>query len=140
MAPMIRQFCKVKHDPENGTYGDCLRACVATMLGHDVPHFFEDGCDGETGHKRLRDYLMTLNLSPFTWALDADQVSKDALFEFMRVNNTNINYLLFCRCGGEDHAVVCRDGAVVHNPAWAPYPVSGPNSSGVWLVMVFCAS
>lgn len=132
---MKRQFCKVKHDPENGTYGDCLRACVATMLGHDVPHFFEDGCDGETGQTRLRDYLFYQNLVPVMFSIPGE-TSKEGVFEFMHVQNPNVTYLLFCKCGGEDHVVVCRDDQVIFNPAWAPHPVSSCNSSGFWVVMV----
>lgn len=133
---MKRQFCKVKHDPQNGTYGDCLRACVATVLGHDVPHFFEDGCDGETGIQRLREYLKTINLVPLIFSIPGE-TSKDSVFKFMGVQNPNVTYMLFCKCEGEDHVVVCRDDAVLFNPAWTPYPVSGVGSSGVWVVMVF---
>lgn len=133
---MKRQFCKVKHEPENGTYGDCLRACVATVLGHDVPHFFEDGCDGETGIQRLREYLKIINLVPLIFSIPGE-TSKDSVFEFMSVQNPNVTYLLFCKCEGEDHVVVCRDDAVLFNPAWTPYPVSGVGSSGVWVVMAF---
>ena len=32
---MIPYKNTVKHDPENGTYGDCHRACFCTILGID---------------------------------------------------------------------------------------------------------
>lgn len=131
---MKRQFCKVKHDPENGTYGDCLRACIATILGHDVPHFFDDGCDGETGHRRMRDYLKTFNTTCLMFSLPG-HFSKDDLFDFMSKQNPETPYVLFCKCGQENHAVVCVGGEVVHNPAWTPYPVSGPTSDDLWVVM-----
>lgn len=131
---MKRQFCKIKHDPENGTYGDCLRACIATLLGYDVPHFFEDGCDGETGHQRLRDFLTTKEIVPIIFSFPGS-VSKEDLFEFMREQNSGVKYILFCKCGGEDHAVICQNDSVVFNPAWAPHPVTGPNSNGLWVIM-----
>lgn len=42
MNPVDQQH---KHDPESGSYGDCFRACVASLLClpiEDVPHF----CNG----------------------------------------------------------------------------------------------
>ncbi len=41
---MRPQKQKYFHDPENGTWGDCDRTCVASLLCRDiedVPHFFE---------------------------------------------------------------------------------------------------
>lgn len=35
----------IKHDPENGFWGDCYRTCIACLLGidaADVPHFCDD--------------------------------------------------------------------------------------------------
>ena len=35
----------IKHDPENGMYGDCQRTCIAVILDlhpSEVPHFCED--------------------------------------------------------------------------------------------------
>ena len=136
---MKRQFCKVKHDPENGTYGDCLRACVATVLGHDAPHFFHDGCDGEIAQQRLREYLETQHLLPVFYSIPGDTDYK-LLLHFMSEQNPGVKYLLFCRCGGEDHVVICQDDSVIFNPAWAPHPVSGPSGSGVWVIMTFAAA
>lgn len=56
----------VKHDPDNGTWGDCTRACVASIFdlpAHEVPHFTVHGEEplGVDGmlpwEKRLRSWL-----------------------------------------------------------------------------------
>ena len=57
---MLLQNQTVKHDPENGLYGDCYRACVACLLNLEVdqvPHFYHDGCNSEIGDKRCREWL-----------------------------------------------------------------------------------
>jgi hypothetical protein len=56
----------VKHDPANGQWGDCTRACIASIFelpAHEVPHFCEGGDEpvGEHGmlpwEQRLRAWL-----------------------------------------------------------------------------------
>lgn len=51
----------ILHDPENNVYGDCQRACIASLLEleiSDVPHFFESGNDEEF-NRSLNEYLST---------------------------------------------------------------------------------
>lgn len=136
---MIPAFCRVKHDPENGTYGDCLRAVVASMLElntEDVPHFFQDNCDGETGHERLRVFLQMDDLVPFMVYFDGSD-SLENVLESQSTINPNVHFALFCQSETADHVVVCCDGKVVHNPSWVQGNVTGPNSNGYWGVMVF---
>lgn len=139
MTPVV---CRVKHDPEAGTYGDCLRACVATILDLDaeaVPHFFHDNCDGAQAQIRVRKYLAKLGYAPMfsNWP---GEVSLTELQEFMASQNPGVVCVLFGSTVEGDHAVVCRDGKTVHNPAWFPHPIIGPNSAGWWQVMVVARS
>lgn len=135
---MTPVHCTVKHEPENGTYGDCVRACVASVLNMDstdVPHFFEDNCSGEAGMDRIRKFLALMKLAPFFASFDGSYGLSDIL-EVQRMQNPGVHYILFGATDGGDHVVVCHNGRVVHNPAWYPTPLVGPGSHGHWTIMV----
>lgn len=134
---MIPYHCIVKHDPPN-SYGDCLRACIASILDVEdikhVPHFYSDG-DDENGVVMLRNYLAYRLLRPFYVAMPST-VSLVDIFTMMAGVNTDVDYLLFCQCGGGDHVVICRNGEMIHNPSWDNAPISGPCENGFWIIMV----
>lgn len=136
MTPVL---CRIKHDPEAGTYGDCVRACVAAMMdlqAEDVPHFYHDGCDGEEGHRRVSAFLAGIGYAPFYSNFDA-RATIEEVFAFMEVMNPGPHYMLLGRtAGGEDHAIVCKGGEMVHDPAWMRQRVCQPASAGLWQVMV----
>lgn len=123
---MERRSCQVKHDPPN-SYGDCIRACIAALIDRDdVPHYF-DGRPNEQAWQQLRGYLAfhgkTLTLLPI-----------DDHAEFMVANNPGIPYLLLCSTGEGDHAVICRDGKKIIDPAFGPLPIAGPHSLGAYFI------
>jgi hypothetical protein len=140
---MTPVHCRVKHDPENGTYGDCMRACVATIMdvadGDEVPHFYHDNCDGETGTQRLREWLRPQGLSSFIAHYDGS-ISLTALLSLMAIVNAETVYILFGRTTGGDHVVVCKGGKVIHDPIWYPSTLIGPGSLGIWSIMVITKS
>lgn len=129
---MTPVFCAVKHNPDAGTYGDCVRACVATILDNDdVPHFFHDGT--VDGFERLREWLVSQKLAPFVTAYPG---SIDDVFAFHASYNPDGVYMLFHRsASGVNHCVVCKGGAVLHDPAWVRSPIAGPQDEH-WLLMV----
>lgn len=56
----------IMHDPENGQYGNCMQACIASYLHRpldDVPHFHHDGCAAEVFWDRVEDWLDNNNLA-----------------------------------------------------------------------------
>lgn len=60
--PQIQMY---RHDPENGIYGDCLRAAVAMCLGMpaaDVPHFCQGESDDGVWRTRLHAWLVPQGL------------------------------------------------------------------------------
>lgn len=131
---MIPRTCIVKHDPPN-SYGDCLRACIASLCDDDsVPHFVDDG-DDERGQQRLRAYLASRGLNPFYMALPGN-LPLASIFEMMAGVNIGVEYLLFHTSHDADHVVICRDDKVIHDPAWYRSPITGPSSNGLWVVMV----
>ena len=135
---MIPVHCRVKHAPDEGTYGDCLRACVASIMEVDaeaVPHFFHDDCDGQTGIDRMRVWLDDQGLSPFFTSFDGGHPLDDVL-AIQAAQNPGVHYLLFGRTEGGDHVVVCKGDKVAHNPAWYPTPIVAAGTHGFWTIMV----
>jgi hypothetical protein len=140
---MIPVVCRVKHDPEAGTYGDCLRACIASVLemqAEDVPHFTEDNPGGPIANKRLALFLRSLGFAPFWSNYDGNANVEDVL-EHQGVQNPDAVFLLFGQTsGGGDHVIVCRGGEIIHDPAWYRSPMIAPGTHGFWTVMVVAKS
>lgn len=132
---MTLHYCTVPHNPPF-SYGDCLRACVATLLDRDdVPHFNKDNPTPEVAVSRLREWSERDGLVPYISALDGSEALSSVL-DHMRQMNPNVPYLLFgSTAGGVNHVVVCRGGAVVHNPSTGADLV-GPAAEGVWQILV----
>jgi hypothetical protein len=109
--------CQVVHNPPH-SYGDCLRACIASIMDQDVPHFLSDGCDGATAHARIQQWLGTQNLTWLSFSYD-DDWTLDELMDHMGLVNPFTHYILLgtTETGGS-HAVVCRGDRIVHNPAF----------------------
>jgi hypothetical protein len=135
---MTPALCRVKHDPDAGTYGDCVRACVATILDLDtdaVPHFYHDNPTGEVGMQRMRDWLAGRGLAPYVSALPPDPLAD--ILDHMGQYNPTVPYMLYgSTSDGGDHVVVCRGGEIVHNPAWYGCRIVGPASVGHWQIVV----
>jgi hypothetical protein len=128
-----------RHEPPRN-YGDCLSACVASILECDaVPHFMFDAAEPDIVRERLDAYLSEYhNLTTFNMAWSGEYTTRDDLLAIMEINNPGIYYILW---GGtvadEPHAVVCCGGHVVHDPSpWLAGGVVGPYD-GVFSVTVF---
>lgn len=135
---MIPHFCQVMHNPPD-TYGDCLRAAVASICNmetiNNIPHFAHGG-DGERANEQLKAFLLTRGLRPFYVGIPSDSATLGQVFEQQTLANADIDYLLFCQCGGADHVVICRNDRVIHNPSLSQSAITGPQSDGVWVIVV----
>lgn len=123
---MFPQHCRIKHDPPN-SYGDCVRACIATMLSQEmtnVPHFVRDNPDGTVMLSRIRDFLTMFGLVPMISGFPAS-ISLDELLKFMHETNPGISFMLLTG----NHAVVCMDGEIVHDPAWVRVAIVPPEDA-----------
>lgn len=136
---MTPVHCRVKHSPEDGLYGDCLRACVATIMDREpeqVEHFADGGVDAETINDRMVEWLGKEGYAPFWCHYDPDYTLAE-LMEMQSAQNHNTVYMLFgLTSDDEPHVVVCKGGYVVHNPSWYPNPLVAPGRHGAWSVMV----
>lgn len=122
-------MCLSLHKPPV-SYGDCIRACIATLIDDDnVPHTFQ-GQEPEESWKELRLYLASKNKFIAVFGLE-DQHP----FEFMKENNENIPYILLCGMeNGEDHTLICKNDKIIHNPAYYKVPIKGKHSCGYWII------
>lgn len=102
MKPIDQQ---IMHDPDNGIYGDCQRACVASLLdlpASKVPHFFESG-DENKFDNAFHDFLKSKNL----WQLVTGEVTFREDCYHMIYGKTERGTL---------HAVIAFCGEIVHDP------------------------
>lgn len=109
MTPVDQRI--LDHDPARGRVGDCMRACVASLLDlpyEEVPHFF-DGEGAEHGYEALRAWLAVRGLSYVELPLS------DPLPSWFV--HTVRHYILIGRQqGGTIHAVIGRHGEQLHDP------------------------
>lgn len=130
-------FCRVRHDPPN-SYGDCLRACVATIMSMEydsVPHFVDGDPEIDEFEKRLSEFFEPLGFARCMTAFDG-QWSLEIVLEYWGASNPDVLAILTGGTGGGDHSVVVRGDKIIHNPALAGSRIIGPASSGYWQFMV----
>ncbi len=112
----------VLHDPANGQYGDCMRACVASLLNlpaKEVPHFYANGDDTEFA-KELNIFLRQQGLVELNLKYRKDFFKPEYVFRGQK----DIYHIIVGKTsGGLWHAVVGRDGQLVHDP--------GPDKRGL---------
>lgn len=120
--------CKTPHNPPH-SYGDCVRACVATLMQDDnVPHVF-GAHSNETSWAKLREYVALKGKKLALFPVQEDP------FSFMSEVNPDVRYMLMGFNGSANHAVVCCGSRVLHNPSASPVP-DRPTELGVWIVGV----
>lgn len=133
--------CQVSGASDGSSYGDCVRACVATILdlpSEVVPHFYHDG-DGDAGLKRMREWLSERDRALFIAAYAGQYTLYDVLTT-IGAQNPDATYMLFgATASGENHCVVCQGDKVVWNPSWGKTPLVRETDAGVWVVGVIAA-
>ena len=127
---MTPQTCTTTHNPPH-SYGDCLRACIATVLDMEieyVPHFADKGVTGLETLTHVRKWLGERGWTMATFGMPGDQDVADVL-EYMSQANPTVTWLLFGSTSVDQrdlHVNVCQGGKVVHDPAWVPSSIKAP--------------
>jgi len=125
MTPHIQ---RIKHDPENGQYGDCYRTAIACLLDvepEEVPHF----CIPEISdpHDLMSHWLLEYKkCSIFTSVFSGDNTYKEVL-QYVEFNNKNIYYLLSARSKIANHIWICINNEIVHDPSGNNITPLGPS-------------
>ncbi len=134
MTPVKQEF---RHKPDEGIYGDCHRAVIASLLGlplNQVPHFAEGNVSDREFNERVERFL---NKWGYTSVAFPVSNSLPDLLEWMFHLSPNAYYIL----GGEsrngvNHSVICHKGKIVHDPSLDVSGIVGPCSDGYYWVTV----
>ena len=139
---MRRMYNIVPHDPENGTFGDCHRNCIAMLLGmdqNDVPHFYND--DNPEGKRDIERFLASKGFAYGDCIYDADSLTLDQILDYTSRMMTNIPLIL----GGEsrkgiNHSVVVLNGKIWCDPSGSgiigPMISSNPAERYYWITFI----
>lgn len=134
---MIPHAQLIKHDPDNGDYGDCQRTCIAVILDlhpSEVPHF----CDNPIARKGTPDWwaerqavwLNDRGLSCATVAYSGE-VSLEDVMSWTSRQNPDVPMILLGQSSiGSNHVVVVLNGEIVCDPSGNG--IVGPSIEGVW--------
>lgn len=127
-------FNSVAHDPKAGTYGDCMAACLSSLLdGAPVPHFLHDACEHDEMDRRVDDFFRPVNLAFIQQPVanigkDEERVQNALNWCGGVLDPTRIHYMFGgVTAKGLGHWVIAQGSYVVHNPnpdsvIVAPYP------------------
>lgn len=126
------------HDPENGVYGDCWRATVASLLRlpiEEVPHVCDGPDDGKAG-ERMRAFLDSQDCALIQVPFNGDMTLEHLL---AYVGSTPVSGgLHWCLMGtsrtGCNHVVICKGDEIVHDPSITQSGIVGPADDGFWWV------
>lgn len=128
-----------RHDPDNGVWGDCHRAAIASVLElslDDVPHFFEGGRGTVEARILEKEFLRDRGLV----AIDIGAGSNlEETLDAMGVWNPGVYYLLAGKSRNNvTHSVVCLNDKIVHDPSLDDSGIIGPDEkTGLYWVTFF---
>lgn len=135
---IIQHTQMFRHDPDNGVYGDCWRATVASLLRlpiEDVPHVC-DGPDDGKASERMRTYLESRGCALIQVPFNGD-MSLQQILEYVGAASVS-GGLHWCLMGtsrtGCNHVVICKGAEIVHDPSITQSGIVGPASDGLWWV------
>lgn len=130
MIPHTQRFL---HDPQNGTFGDCDRTVMASLLElnpDDVPHW---GVHYDNFAEFLRvktEWLSTHGLfeQSFAFQCDRDELARNLKNAFADV------YVLLTGTSktGCHHVVITLNGEIAHDPSINQSGLVGPCDDGLW--------
>lgn len=122
--PVKQQF---HHDPANGSWGDCFRACLASLLGlplGDVPHFMDKGVGSEAAGVASRAWLGARGLMLVEIPMTGDL---DPVLSTVEHFNPGLRFMLSGHSRtGCDHCVICQGGRIIHDPSLTDAGIVGP--------------
>lgn len=124
------------HRPASGQYGDCHRACYATILGVDlweIPHFYDEGRDHADALPIFHELWKRFGIREITNVYDGS-ADLSILLRTSEHFNPGIPFIL----GGmsrnlTNHSVVAWKGEIWHDPSLDQSGIIGPmKPDGHW--------
>ena len=129
----------VPHNPPE-SWGDCLRACIASVLDRDdVPHFMHDGDPDGEWCQRVRDWAHANGMVYLQFTYSGEGNALRDILLYMGQSNPDTYYILTGASPISDHSVVCLNDEIVHDPAGRPVgqQIVGPDVDGLYIIDVF---
>ena len=141
MTPVKQLF---RHDADAGVLGDCMRACIASVLdlsAEDVPHFVQP--DGpRTPEPDMRevwhhiDRFLASHGSGYAFFRSALSSPEDlnGVLNVIGEANPDRHWLLSGQSVLGNHMVVCKGTQIVHDPALEERDpiLVGPMDTDLW--------
>lgn len=126
---------QVMHAPKEGQFGDCFRACVASILELDpvsVPHFLFDGSQ-QAWKGRANKFLASHGLGLLVLLVNeyVEEVLDEWPDAFHILSGRSPRHPDFY------HAVVARNGRVIHDPHPSRAGILAPTDEYPWAVDLF---
>lgn len=115
MRPVFQTITTL--DPEKKLWGDCLRACIASLFEFDiehVPHFCDEFLYPEGFYPALQEWLARRDFTYINFPVPAGEL--EGFKKQLRAMNIAAFHLLGGRNGGNNHIVVAQFGDIVHDP------------------------
>lgn len=115
MRPVFQTITHM--DPENGVWGDCLRACVASLFEYDiahVPNFVDEFLYPEGFYPALQEWLRPRDLCYMASHFPFGELAETG--DAMRRFGIDGYHLLGGRCGLHNHVVVAQHCLIIHDP------------------------
>jgi len=125
-----------KHDPDNGSWGDCQRICIAAILDlppEQVPHFCDN--DNPDWLIHLTDWLARRGLAYARFGYVGEGITLEQIYSWTTEANPGVPMILHGKSSiGTNHVVVIQDGAIVCDSSGNG--IVGPNNEGLYHVEV----
>lgn len=132
------------HNPAEGRYGDCFRACIASLLdlpAEEVPHFC-DGLDDDAAEDApgavdaARRFIFEHTGCTYVeFPVTADDL--DTMLSSFCARLKDVHYTLLGASGRANHVVVGCGDKIVHDPTYGtPHGIKGPCRDGLFWVGV----
>lgn len=136
---MIKQKQLFKHDPDNGTYGDCCRTALACLLDvkpEEIPHIGEaEAEDGELFNKHFEEVLLTRGYYRITLPCDGQQPLENVLAMNHSMHPLAYYLLIGTSRNGTPHVVICCGDKIVWDPAIDDSGIVGPCADGYYYLI-----
>ena len=134
MTPLKQLY---RHDPANGTIGDCCRttlACLLDMRPEDIPHFSQTATNevDETWESRRNGWLLT---NGFYVVSLYHTGSLDETLATFGGDNEDLYWMLSgISKNGVGHTVICWGDQIVHDPALDESGIVRPFDDGAYII------
>lgn len=134
---MRKIYSSIKHCPPL-TYGDCFRACVASLLETpDVPHVLHDNCGAALQRQRLDLWLAPRGLAFIEFPLRVQSIEAALSLGSGFTQYCGIHYMLSGMTRKDTgHYIVCQGNAIAHNPAPGVHIIRPFDDGVFWLGLI----